>query len=404
MYEADVGIAVTKSDRFDVQRIVAAVQRAVGTPNGTLALHEPVFAGNEIAYLEECIKSTFVSSVGKFVDRFENMLEEVTGARRAIAVVNGTAALHACFTLAGVEAGDEVMSPALTFIATTNAIAYCGASPHFIDSSFRTLGMDAQALGARLDAIAQRGADGTINRETGRKIAAIAPMHTFGHPVDMDEIVAIARHWDIAVVEDAAESLGSTYKGHAVGSQARLAALSFNGNKIVTTGGGGAILTNDEELGRRAKHITTTAKLPHKWAFVHDEVGFNYRLPNLNAALGCAQLEQLDGFLASKRRLAAAYQRAFAGVPGVQFSREPEGTTSNYWLNAILLDEAHADLRDEVLTALNASGFGARPTWTLMHRLPMFAACPRGYLRVAESIERRLINLPSSASIQARND
>jgi len=404
MYEADVGIAVTKSDRFDVQRIVAAVQRAVGTPNGTLALHEPVFAGNEIAYLEECIKSTFVSSVGKFVDRFENMLEEVTGARRAIAVVNGTAALHACFTLAGVEAGDEVMSPALTFIATTNAIAYCGASPHFIDSSFRTLGMDAQALGARLDAIAQRGADGTINRETGRKIAAIAPMHTFGHPVDMDEIVAIARHWDIPVVEDAAESLGSTYKGHAVGSQARLAALSFNGNKIVTTGGGGAILTNDEELGRRAKHITTTAKLPHKWAFVHDEVGFNYRLPNLNAALGCAQLEQLDGFLASKRRLAAAYQRAFAGVPGVQFSREPEGTTSNYWLNAILLDEAHADLRDEVLTALNASGFGARPTWTLMHRLPMFAACPRGDLRVAESIERRLINLPSSASIQARND
>jgi len=399
-----VGIAVTKSDRFDLQRIVAAVQRAVGTPNGTLALHEPVFAGNEIAYLEECIKSTFVSSVGKFVDRFENMLEEVTGARRAIAVVNGTAALHACFTLAGVEAGDEVMSPALTFIATTNAIAYCGASPHFIDSSFRTLGMDAQALGARLDAIAQRGADGTINRETGRKIAAIAPMHTFGHPVDMDEIVAIARHWDIAVVEDAAESLGSTYKGHAVGSQARLAALSFNGNKIVTTGGGGAILTNDEELGRRAKHITTTAKLPHKWAFVHDEVGFNYRLPNLNAALGCAQLEQLDGFLASKRRLAAAYQRAFAGVPGVQFSREPEGTTSNYWLNAILLDEAHADLRDEVLTALNASGFGARPTWTLMHRLPMFAACPRGDLRVAESIERRLINLPSSASIQARND
>jgi perosamine synthetase len=404
MYEADVGIAVTKSDRFDVQGIVAAVQRAVGAPNGTLALHEPVFAGNEIAYLEECIKSTFVSSVGKFVDRFENMLEEVTGARRAIAVVNGTAALHACFTLAGVEAGDEVMSPALTFIATTNAIAYCGASPHFIDSSFRTLGMDAQALGARLDAIAQRGPNGTINRETGRRIAAIAPMHTFGHPVDMDEIVAIARHWDIPVVEDAAESLGSTYKGHAVGSQARLAALSFNGNKIVTTGGGGAILTNDEELGRRAKHITTTAKLPHKWAFVHDEVGFNYRLPNLNAALGCAQLEQLDGFLKSKRRLAAAYQRAFAGVPGVQFSREPEGTTSNYWLNAILLDEAHAALRDDVLTALNASGFGARPTWTLMHRLPMFAACPRGDLPVAESIERRLINLPSSASIQARDD
>jgi perosamine synthetase len=375
----------------------------VGTPNGILALHEPVFAGNEVSYLEECIKSTFVSSVGKFVDRFEDMLAEFTGAKRAIAVVNGTAALHACFRLAGVEPGDEVISPALTFIATTNAIAYCGATPHFVDSSFRTLGMDSQALAMRLDAIAQRGPSGTINRETGRRIAAITPMHTFGHPVDMDGITAIARDWDIAVVEDAAESLGSTYKGHAVGSKARLAALSFNGNKIVTTGGGGAILTNDEELGRRAKHITTTAKLPHKWAFVHDEIGFNYRLPNLNAALGCAQLEQIDGFLAKKRLLATAYDRVFADVPGVRFAREPEGTTSNYWLNAILLDEAHAGLRDEVLTALNAAGFGARPVWTLMHQLPMFAGCPRGDLRVAESIERRLINLPSSASIQARN-
>jgi perosamine synthetase len=399
-----VSISATNSDRFDVRTIVAAVQHAVGTPNGTLGLHEPVFGGNELAYLQECIKSTFVSSVGKFVDRFEHMLEEFTGARRAIAVVNGTAALHACFRLAGVEPGDEVISPALTFIATTNAIAYCGATPHFVDSSLETLGMDSQALGARLDAIAQRSPGGTINRETGRRIAAIVPMHTFGHPVDMDGIASIARHWEIPLVEDAAESLGSTYKGHAAGSQARLAALSFNGNKIVTTGGGGAILTNDEELGRRAKHITTTAKVPHKWAFVHDEIGFNYRLPNLNAALGCAQLEQLDGFLKSKRLLAAAYDRAFASVPGVQFAREPKGTTSNYWLNAILLDEAHASLRDEVLTALNAAGFGARPAWTLMHRLPMFSASPRGDLSTAESIERRLINLPSSASIQARDD
>ena len=398
-----MGIPATSSDRFDVRTVVAAVQRAVGTPNGILALHEPVFAGNEVAYLEQCIKSTFVSSVGKFVDRFEDMLAEFTGAKRAIAVVNGTAALHACFRLAGVEPGDEVISPALTFIATTNAIAYCGATPHFVDSSFGTLGMDTQALATRLDAIAQRGPNGTINRETGRRIAAITPMHTFGHPVDMDGITATARHWNIPIVEDAAESLGSTYKGHPVGSKARLAALSFNGNKIVTTGGGGAILTDDEELGRRAKHVTTTAKIPHKWAFVHDEIGFNYRLPNLNAALGCAQLEQIDGFLAKKRLLAIAYDRVFAGVPGVQFAREPEGTTSNYWLNAILLDETHAGLRDEVLSALNAAGFGARPVWTLMHQLPMFAACPRGDLRVAESIERRLINLPSSASIQAHN-
>lgn len=404
MYEDTLSIPATKADRLDVRTIVAAVQRAVGTPDGVLSLHEPVFAGNELAYLEECIRSTFVSSVGKFVDRFEDMLAAYTGAKRAIAVVNGTAALHTCFKLAGVEPGDEVISPALTFIATTNAIAYCGASPHFVDSSFATLGMDAQALRTRLEAIARQTPGGTVNRETGRRIAAIVPMHTFGHPVDMDGIAAVARDWGIPVVEDAAESLGSTYKGHAVGSQARFAALSFNGNKIVTTGGGGAILTNDEDIGNRAKHITTTAKLPHKWAFVHDEIGFNYRLPNLNSALGCAQLEQLDGFLKNKRLLAATYDRVFADVPGVRFVREPAGTTSNYWLNAILLDEAHASSRDELLTALNDAGFGARPVWTLMHRLPMYAGSPRGDLKVAESIERRLINLPSSASIQARDE
>jgi len=404
MYEDTLSIPATRADRLDVRTIVAAVQRAVGTPDGVLSLHEPVFGGNELVYLEECIKSTFVSSIGKFVDRFEDMLAAYTGAKRAVAVVNGTAALHTCFKLAGVEPGDEVISPALTFIATTNAIAYCGASPHFVDSSFVTLGMDAQALRTRLEAIARQTPAGTVNRETGRRIAAIVPMHTFGHPVDMDGIAAVARDWGIPVVEDAAESLGSTYKGHAVGSQARLAALSFNGNKIVTTGGGGAILTNDEGIGQRAKHITTTAKLPHKWAFVHDEIGFNYRLPNLNSALGCAQLEQLDGFLKNKRLLAAAYDRAFADVPGVRFAREPAGTTSNYWLNAILLDEAHASSRDELLTALNDAGFGARPTWTLMHRLPMYAGSPRGDLKVAESIERRLINLPSSASIRARDE
>ncbi len=389
---------------FSPQDVVDAVRCVAGTPTATLGLHEPVFAGNEINYLEECIKSTFVSSVGPFVERFERMLEEITGARRAVAVVNGTAALHVCFRLAGVEPGDEVMSPALTFIATTNAIAYCGAIPHFVDSSPVTLGMDPCALAKRLETVAKRTAAGAINHQTGRRIAAITPMHTFGHPVELDEIAAIARSWGIALVEDAAESLGSTYKGRPVGSQARLAALSFNGNKIVTTGGGGAILTDDVDLGRRAKHLTTTAKLPHKWAFVHDEVGFNYRLPNLNAALGCAQLEQLGGFLAGKRRLAAAYERAFARLEGVSFAREPADTSSNYWLNAILLDEAYAERRDEVLTALNDAGFGARPAWTLMHRLAIYAQSPRGELTTAESIERRLINLPSSASIRIHDD
>jgi perosamine synthetase len=389
---------------FEPKAVVQAVRRIIGTPNGMLSLHEPVFAGKEVAYLEECIRSTYVSSVGPFVDRFERMLEDLTGAKRAVAVVNGTAALHACFVLAGVKPDDEVLSPALTFIATTNAIAYCGAIPHFIDSSLDTLGMSPAALSARLEQIAERSPSGTRNRETGRHISAIAPMHTFGHPVELDEIAAIAHRWDIALVEDAAESLGSTYKGHAVGSQARLAALSFNGNKIVTTGGGGAILTNDEQLGRRAKHLTTTAKLPHKWAFVHDEIGFNYRLPNLNAALGCAQLEQFEGFLTNKRRLAAAYARIFENVAGVRFAREPKDTTSNYWLNAILLNENHAARRDELLAALNEAGFGARPVWTLMHRLPMFQHSPRGDLATAESIERRLINLPSSASITVHDE
>jgi len=229
-------------------------------------------------------------------------------------------------------------------------------------------------------------------------------MHAFGHPVDLDGLVGVASRFALPIVEDAAESIGSTYHGRHTGTFGKVGVLSFNGNKTVTTGGGGAILTNDEELGRRAKHLTTTAKLPHKWAFVHDEIGFNYRLPNLNAALGCAQLEQLEGFLASKRRLAAAYDRVFADVPGVRFSREPEGTTSNYWLNAILLDEAYATRRDDVLTALNEAGFGARPAWTLMHRLPMFAQSPRGDLANGESIERRLINLPSSASIRAQDE
>ena len=382
------------------QDIVTAIKSAVG--GGPLALHEPRFNGNEWAYLKECLDSTFVSSVGKFVDRFEADLASFTGAKRAVAVVNGTAALHVALRLAGVEAGDEVLLPALTFIATANAVAYCQATPHFVDSEERSLGMDAVALREYLSSITEIRNNQSVNRRTGRVIRAMVPMHTFGHPVDIEALLAIARDFHLQLIEDAAESLGSTVAGRHTGTFGLLGTLSFNGNKTITTGGGGAILTNDVELGKRAKHITTTAKLPHRWNFVHDEVGFNYRLPNLNAALGCAQLEQLPGFLHDKRRLFEQYQTAFANVLGVHLVAEPAGCISNYWLQALLLDAAHADQRDAVLAATNDAGLMTRPIWALMNRLPMYANAPSAPLPVAESLEQRVINIPSSSGLGSK--
>lgn len=379
------------------QNIVTAIKSVVG--DGPLALHEPRFNGSEWVYLKECLDSTFVSSVGKFVDRFEDDLASFTGAKRAVAVVNGTAALHVALRLAGVEAGDEVLLPALTFIATANAVAYCQATPHFIDSEERSLGMDAVALREYLSCITEIRSSQCVNRSTGRVIRAMVPMHTFGHPVDIEALLAIARDFHLQLIEDAAESLGSTLGGQHTGTFGLMGTLSFNGNKTITTGGGGAILTNDVELGKRAKHITTTAKLPHRWNFVHDEVGFNYRLPNLNAALGCAQLEQLPGFLRDKRRLFEQYQAAFANVRGVRLIEEPEGCSSNYWLQTILLDEANANQRDAVLTATNDAGLMTRPIWALMNSLPMYATSPQASLPVAESLERRVINIPSSSGL-----
>jgi perosamine synthetase len=382
---------------LDPATVIKAIRDVIG--HGRVVLHEPHFSGNEWAYLKDCVDSTFVSSVGAYVDRFERELAEVTGADHAVAVVNGTAALHACLLLAGVGRDDEVLAPALTFVATANAIAYCGAVPHFVDSTEETLGVDPVKLGEYLARIGVRREGAWVNGATGRRLAAIVPMHTFGHPVDMDALEAVASEFELPIIEDAAESLGSLYKGRPVGSSARLAALSFNGNKVITTGGGGAILTNDPALAKRAKHLTTTAKQPHAWAFNHDQVGFNYRMPNLNAALGCAQLEQLQGFVASKRALAAAYEAAFAQVPGVSFFREPSFAASNYWLNAILLDEGLAAERDRVLELTNAAGLMTRPAWTLMCDLPMYADCPSMDLPVARGIARRLINVPSSAGL-----
>ena len=382
--------------------IVAGIRSVTGA--GPVVLHEPQFSGNELRYLKECLDSTFVSSVGKFVDRFEAELAAITGAARAVAVVNGTAALHLSMVLVGVERDDEVLTPALSFAATANAVSHAGAIPHFVDSEERTLGVDPQALREYLDSIADQRSGACFNRLTGRRIRALVPMHTFGHPSNIEGLLAVAHDYHLMVVEDAAESLGSTVGGRHTGTFGVLGTLSFNGNKTITTGAGGAILTNDPALGRRAKHLSTTAKVPHRWEFIHDEVGYNYRMPNLNAALGCAQLEQLPSFIQAKRHLYTQYAKAFADMPGVTLVQEQAGTRSNYWLQTILLHEAHADQRDAVLTATNDAGIMTRPAWRLMHRLPHFSGCPRMPLPVAESLERRLINIPSSAALGSSED
>lgn len=379
------------------EQIVAAIRSVVGA--GPVVLHEPSFTGNEWLYLKECLDSTFVSSVGQFVDRFEVELAIFTGARHAVAVANGTAALHIALKLAGVQADDEVLIPALTFVATANAVTYCGATPHFIDSEVRTLGVDPAKLRDYLANHTEQRVGQCVNRATGRVIRALVPMHTFGHPVDLDGLLAVAHDFNLALVEDAAESLGSYYCGQHTGTFGRVGTLSFNGNKTITTGGGGAILTNDAGLARRAKHLTTTAKLPHAWEYRHDEIGYNYRMPNLNAALGCAQLEQLPAMLAAKRELFQRYQASFAPVPGVKLIAEPEQCQSNYWLQTLLLDAEQVNQRDSVLQATNDAGFMTRPAWILIHELTPFKDCPHMDLAGVQSLSQRLINIPSSSGL-----
>ena len=384
---------------LELQRIVNALGTVLADAKSPIALHEPSFSGNEWAYVKECLDTGWVSSVGKYVDRFEAMLAEFTGVRRAVAVVNGTAALHICLKLVGITQGDEVLIPALTFVATANAVAYCGATPHLVDSEERTLGLDPKKLSAYLLDIARVRTDGCINKQTGRRIKAVIPMHTYGYPVDLDPLAELCRQYKLELVEDAAESLGSFYKGRHTGNWGKISAVSFNGNKTITTGGGGAILTNDEKLGELAKHLTTTARVPHKWNIQHDEIGYNYRLPNVNAALGCAQLEQLTGFIRKKRNLGRKYKKAFEGIGGVRFFSEPDFVKSNYWLNVLLLDEKFSDQRDDLLEMTNNVGIMTRPAWTLMNKLPMFWDCPRMDLSVAENLEKRIINLPSSGTL-----
>lgn len=382
-----------------VSSLIASLRQVVGP--GPVVLHEPCFVGNEWNYVKECLDSTFVSSVGKFVDRFESDLAAYTGAKYAVAVGNGTAALHVALQLAGVKSDDEVLIPALTFIATANAVTYCGATPHFVDSEERTLGLDPRALREYLKSHTEMRQGVCVNRQTGKAIRAVVPMHTFGHPVDLEGCLAVADDFNLVLVEDAAESLGSTYHGQQTGTFGLLGTLSFNGNKTITTGGGGAILTNNAELARHAKHLTTTAKIPHRWNYEHDEVGYNYRMPNINAALGCAQLEKLPDFIQAQRRLFQRYHEVFAGSQQLCLVSEPQDSFSNYWLQALLLTEPNESLRDEILSATNDAGLMTRPVWTLLHRLKIYQNCPRMDLPVAISLEQRLINIPSSVCLAA---
>ncbi|WP_135552170.1 LegC family aminotransferase [Paenibacillus cymbidii] len=384
-----------------MESVRAAIEQVLPDRKPFTPLHEPYFAGNEWEYVKSCLDTGWVSSVGEYVTRFGQELAAYTGAKYAIPVVNGTAALQICLLLAGVETGDEVLIPSLSFVATANAVAYCGAIPHFVDSEERSLGIDAAKLERYLTEIAIVEQGECRNRLTGRKIKALVPMHTFGHPVDLDPLLAICDTYNLELIEDAAESLGSSYKGVHTGNFGKLAALSFNGNKVITTGGGGAILTNDEFLAREARHLTTTAKVPHEWAFIHDRVGYNYRLPNLNAALGCAQLEQLPRFLDQKRQLADRYREALRPLAGISFLEEPNYARSNYWLNALVLDRPLAAHRDELLRMLNDAGLMSRPLWEPLHRLPMYDHCPRMPLETAESLAARVVNIPSSPQLMA---
>jgi len=374
-------------------QISEAIRSVVG--DGRLGLHEPVFAGNEHVYVQECLDSTFVSSVGRFVDQFESELAEYTGANYAVAVVNGTAALHVGLKVAGVCHGDEVLVPALTFVATANAVIYCGALPHFVDSDCNDFGIACDKLRDYLLSTTDQRNNLCFNKKTGKVIRAMVPMHVFGHPCDLDKLLAISEDFNIVIVEDAAESLGSFYEGQHTGTFGKVGALSFNGNKIITTGGGGAILTNDKALARYLKHLTTTAKVPHAWEYNHNEVGYNYRMPNLNAALGCAQLERLEEYLVKKRNIFTAYSNAFLKVDGVRLQQEPSNCSSNYWLNTIVLDEQVRHERNDILRSTNEQGVMTRPVWSLMSRLDHFEDAPSMDLSTAKILEQTIINIPS---------
>lgn len=380
------------------QSIISIIREAY--PSGSVGLHEPVFEGNEWLYVKECIDSGWVSSVGPFVTRFEKELQEYTLIPSATAVVNGTAGLHIAFKLLEVGPQDEVLIPSLTFVGVANAVTYCSAIPHFVDINADTLGVDPGSLEEYLrgQTFLRNGA--CFNSKTKRRIRALVAVHVFGHPVDLDPIVEVCRKFNLELIEDAAEAIGTKYKGRHVGHWGKVSVLSFNGNKTITTGGGGAILTHDTKLGQLAKHLTTTAKVAHPWDYYHDRVGFNYRMPNINAALGCAQLESLPTLISQKRALAAFYREKFKDVSGVKFLTEPTHAESNYWLNALILDDVNVPHREEILKVSHQQGILMRPAWASLPSLPMFQDCPRMDLSVAEAINQKILNIPSSPTVE----
>ena len=377
--------------------IINAIRSVIGSDKALL--HEPSFTGNEWEYVKDCIDSTVVSSVGEYVDRFESDLANYTNSKYAIAVINGTSALHIALLVAGIKVADEVLMPALTFVATANAVSYCGAYPHFVDSDKVTLGIDAGALRDYLNVSTIIKNNQCVNKSTGRIIRAIVPMHTFGHPVDIEGILEIAHDFNLVVIEDAAESLGSKVGVDFTGTFGSMGIYSFNGNKTITAGGGGAIVTNNTELAKKAKHLSTTAKVSKGCEFVHDAVGYNYRMPNINAALVCAQLEQLPNFIDAKRNLFARYDAVFRDIENVHVFREPKGARSNYWLQTLVLDESIMSYRDRIISDMNTSQIMARPVWELLNNMEPYKNCPKMDLSVATLLSKKIINIPSSASL-----
>lgn len=385
---------------IDADDVIRRIRRVIGDRPDT-ALHEPTLGGREWEYVKETLDTGWVSSAGSFVSAFENALAEHSGVSHAVVTGTGTAAIHVALLACGVERGDEVLLPALTFVATANAVSYLGAIPHFCDSESETFGINAERLDEHLQDIAVLSGDACINKHTGNRIRALLPMHVLGCPCEIDRLAAVAEKWRLELLIDAAEAVGSRYAGRDIGGFGRASMISFNGNKIITTGGGGAVLTDDADLARRIKHLTTTAREPHPWRFGHDEVGYNYRLPNINAALGLAQLEQIDRFLKLKRLLHEHYVSAFQGARGLSIFREPEGREGNCWLNVMLLDVPDRNERDTLLAATHEAGIGTRPVWDLMHTLVMYEDCPRMEMPVAEALYDRIICLPSSASLES---
>lgn len=365
--------------------------------NAFIPLHEPRFIGNERKYVLDAIDSTFVSSVGEYVDKFEKMMCDITGSKYAVATVNGTNSIHLALLVVGVQPNDEVITQPLTFIATANAISYAQATPHFVDVDKDNMGLCPVILAEHLNAIGIMKDGVCYNKTTGNRISACIPMHTFGIPANIEQIIEVCRPFNIVVIEDAAESLGSYVNKKHTGSFGKIGTFSFNGNKTVTAGGGGALVTDDEVLAKKAKHLSTQAKVPHQWHYEHDKIGYNYRMPNLNAALACAQLEQLDSFVKNKRELNALYAAFFSNFNEVKLIRTPENTESNYWLNAVLFKNKQA--RDQFLEETNSKGVMTRPIWKLMSKLEMFKNCPKSKLSNAEWLEDRVVNITSSVRI-----